>query len=301
MPDAMRVALSGANGFIGRALGEALRAQGYEVWPLVRQATKDPHSIFYDYHNKKIDHEKLAQCGMVIHLAGKNIMGGLWTPAFKKELYDSRVKSTRFIAHTLAQMKHGPKVLLNASAIGIYGDRADQKLDEQSLPGQGFLADLCMDWERGTLFAKKAGLRVVNMRFGVVLDPEGGMLRSMIPAFKLGLGAIMGSGSQYFSYVTRDQLVAQILFMVKNPSIEGPVNMVSFQPTTNEELAKTLGRLVHKPVWLKIPRLLLKLLGGQGKMLRASARVYPKVLLDAGFPFEEQALEVVLGDIIGET
>jgi uncharacterized protein len=297
MADTNKIAVSGARGFIGSKLCEVLNKSGYEVWPLVRHKTDKPQEIFYDYNNKKIDQEKLAQCSAVIHLAGKNIMGGLWTKSFKKELYDSRVKSTRFIAHTLAQLKQGPKTLLNASAIGIYGDRADQKLDEDSLPGQGFLADLCVDWERGTLFAKKAGVRVVNMRTGIVLDPEGGMLKSLMPIFKLGLGSFLGSGSRYISYVTRDQIVAQMLFILKNSQIEGPTNLVSLKPTTNEEFTKALAKVAKRPVWLKIPSLLLKLLGDQGRMTISSARVYPKVLLDNGFLFEDMSVDDTLAKL----
>lgn len=294
MADTKKIAVSGSHGFIGRKLLEALLAEGYEVWPLVRHKTSRSHEIYYDYQNKKIDSDKLAECGAVIHLAGKNITGGLWTKAFKKEIYDSRVKSTRFLAHTLAQLKQGPNILLNASAAGIYGDRADQKLDEDSLPGQGFLADLCIDWERGTLFAKSASLRVVNMRFGVVLDSQGGMLKSLLPIFKLGLGSILGSGQQYFSYITRDQLVAQILFILTKESVSGPVNLVSLQPTTNEAFTKALGRVLKRPVWLKVPKLLLRLLGEQGKLAVASTRVYPKVLLDQGFSFEDHNIDEVL-------
>lgn len=287
MAESLRIAVSGAFGFIGTKLAAALLHEGFEVWPLVRKQSATQRSIFYDYQKKIIDTDKLAECHAVIHLAGKNLMSGLWTPSFKKELYDSRVKSTRFLAHTLAELKGGPKILLNASATGIYGDRADQKLDEDSLPGQGFLADLCTDWERSTLFAKKAGIRVVNMRISPVLDKDGGLLKNLLPLFSLGLGAHIGNGHSYFSHVTREELVLQMLFLLKQPSLHGPINMVSFTPTTYGDFTHALGQALGKPVWVRIPQFMLKVVPEQMKAACASTRVFPKKLLDAGFPFNQ--------------
>jgi uncharacterized protein (TIGR01777 family) len=213
-------------------------------------------------------------------------MGGLWTSSFKQELYDSRVKFTRFLAHSLAKID-GPRILLNASAIGIYGDRADQKLDEASRAGSGFLAKLCVDWERGTLFAKEAGLRVVNMRFGLVLDKEGGMLKKMAPFFHRGLGTVFGSGEQYLSFVTRDDLVRMMLFMLEDHDIKGPVNCVAYEPTTQEAFAEALARVYHKKVCMHVPAWLLKPLGDQMAMMLMSERVYPKALIDHHFPFND--------------
>lgn len=281
------VAVSGASGFIGSKLCEALTEAGYRVRPLVRNAPQNENEIFYDYDKKELEKEKLSECNAVIHLAGKNI-NTLWTPKVKKEIYDSRVVSTRFLAHAMANMEKGPRILLNASAIGFYGDRADQKLDEDSHSGIGFLAKLCVDWERGTLFAKKAGMRVVNMRFGIVLHKEGGMLGALLPLFKIGLGFKTDSGDQFMSFVTRDELISQILFVLSADKVEGPVNMVSFEPTTNHDFAKALSRVLRRPVLLTIPRVLLKALGDQGKTAAASVRAYPKVLLDSGFAFMEE-------------
>jgi uncharacterized protein len=280
------IAISGMSGFIGSQLSHVLRKAGYEVWPMVRHLSRDPHEIFYDYEKKKIDLEKLEKCYAMIHLAGKNIMAGLWTKSFKKELYDSRVKSTRMISHQLAQLSSGPKILLNASAIGIYGDRSDQKIDEDIAPGKGFLAKLVVDWERGTLFAKRAGIRVVNMRFAPVLDVDGGMLKSLLPIFKMGLGGPLGSGEQYMSYVTRPELIKEILFLLENEDISGPINMTALEPTTNKEFANALASVLKRPTFIHTPAFLLKLLGDQGKMFLASLRVYPKALLDHGFKFD---------------
>ncbi len=294
-----KVAVSGSTGFIGSKLCKKLQDEGYEVWPMVRNKTKMANEIFYDYDNKKIDLKKLAKCDAVIHLAGKNIMSGIWTKKLKDEIYDSRIKSTLFISHTLSELEDGPKILLNASAVGIYGDRADQKIDEDTKPGSGFLAKVCKDWERATLFAKKASVRVVNMRISTVLSKDGGMLKMMIPIFKLALGGILGSGDQYMPYVTQDELMKQIIFLLKNDDISGPVNMVSLEPTTNEEFTRALAKVLHRPVFLKMPAFILKLLGEQGKMLLCSARVYPKVLLDHHFSFDDhQGIETVLRNIL---
>ena len=173
------IALSGAHGFIGSEVRRELLAHGYEVWPLVRTKTKAHGEIFYDYERQKIDKEALSHCCAVIHLAGKNIMSGLWTNSFKKELWESRIASTRLIAASLADLRlqgQGPQVLLCASAVGFYGDRKDEKLDEKSVRGFGFLARLCEAWEEETRVAQRSGVRVVNMRFGHVLGPGGGML-----------------------------------------------------------------------------------------------------------------------------
>ncbi len=280
-----KIAVSGASGFIGKKLCHTLKESGYQVVQLVRERAQGSPGIYYDYNQKSLDEKRLSECSAVIHLAGKNIMSSLWTKKVKQELYDSRVKSTRFLAHSLSRMEIGPKILLNASAVGIYGDQRDLKLAEDSHAGTGFLAKLCVDWERSTLFSKSAGLRVVNMRFGTVLDRDGGMLKFLAPVFRLGLGGAIGSGAQYLSYVTRDELVRQILFVLKNDEISGPVNMVAKEPITNEEFSEALASVFHRKTLFRIPAFMFKLLGEQGKMLLDSARVYPKVLLDNRFPF----------------
>lgn len=282
-----KIAVSGAKGFIGSRLCERLTAAGYEIWPLVRQKPRHEREIFYDYDERLIEIDKLTQCSAVIHLAGRNLFDSLWTSSFKKELYDSRVKSTRFIAQTLAKLE-GPKTLLNASAIGIYGDRGNDMLDESSSPSSGFLAQLCVDWERATLAAKDAGLRVVNMRFGPVLGKGGGMLSKMIPFFKMGLGGYIGLGNEYLSWVSCEQLVAMIMYLLENPTIAGPVNMVSPHPTTAKVFAQTLAQVLDRNPPKSLPRWFIKPLGEQATALITSARVSPRVLAQHGFPFNPQ-------------
>lgn len=294
---AFNVAVSGASGFIGLKLCQKLKERGYVVWPLVRQKKALPHEILYDYEQGYIELEKLAHCHAVINLSGKNVAAGLWTKSYKKELYDSRIKSTRLLAESLARLRHGPSILLNASAIGIYGDKADQKLDESSKTGHDFLARLCEDWEAETEVASLAGVRVVNMRFGHVLAGDGGFLKKQLPFFKLGLG--LGFPDQYLSLVTREELIEQIIFLLNHP-LMGPVNMVGLR-TTSLEFAESLSQVLHKKIWARPPKFLLNSLGEQGRMLTTSSRVYPKKLMDAGFNFSKQELlEVLEEEVLGE-
>lgn len=280
-----RVALSGASGFLGSELQRFLTLSGYEIWPMVRRKPSSDREIYYNYHDGSIDRHKLAQCTAVIHLAGKNLMSGLFSKKNRQEIYDSRVKSTRLIAHALADLKDGPGVMLVASAVGIYGDRADQKLDEDSQPGDGFLAKLCVDWERGCLFAKKAGLRVINMRFGVVIDPKGGMLKAICPMFKRGLGTMVGHGDSYITFVTRHQLMQQIMFALEREDMSGPINMVAKEPVTSQEFYQALAGVYQKRLLIKVPSWLIKLLGPSSELFLTSTRAYPRVLIDEGFLF----------------
>lgn len=284
----LKIALSGASGFIGSKLRDQLRQAGYRVLPLVRHKPKNSDEIFYDYQASRMDREKLSECHAVIHLAGKNIMSGLWTKSLRQEIYDSRILSTRFIARRMAGLDDGPKILLNASAVGIYGDQKDLKLDESSRFGEDFLAKVCIDWEEATIPAKKSHIRVVNMRFGNVLDHDGGVLKALTPLFKLGLGAKLGTGEQYFPYVTRDELCRQIIFALENASINGPVNMVAKEPITNKEFTDGLAHALGRRAFLNVPSPLLKVLGDQGELLLSSTRVYPRVLLDNDFDFADE-------------
>lgn len=289
------VAGAGASGFIGKKLCQELVKAGIEVWPLVRKKPKN-HEIFYDYQTGQIELEKLAHCQAVINLSGKNITSGLWTKKFKEELYDSRIKTTELLAKSINRLQHGPSILLNASAVGIYGDRADFKLDETAKFGHDFLAQLCVDWEKATHVAKRTA-RVVNMRFGIVFDKDGGFLKKQLPLFKLGLGLTIGSGDQYISYVTRDELVKQIMFVLENPAIKGPVNMVSLNPITQKDFMDAIRKILKRPQLLKLPKFLFKSFD-QGQMLSTSTRAYPKVLLDHGFNFSHQNIEQVLRDLL---
>ncbi len=289
---AFNIAVSGSTGFIGKRLCQELKKSGIKVWPLVREKSRSAQDIFYDCDENYIELEKLAHCQAVINLVGKNVADGIWTYRTKKEIYDSRIKTTKLLAKSLARLRHGPEVLLNASAIGFYGERADQKLDESMHAGHDFLALLCRDWEDSTEPAKAAGIRVVNMRFGHVVDPQGGFLKKQLPFFKLGLA--LGFSDQYLSWVTLDELIAQIIFLLDKKDISGPVNMVSLAPITSLDFAESLSKVLHKKIIAKMPKPVLSFLGDQGKMLTTSTRAYPKKLLDAGFEFSHKSIDQVL-------
>jgi len=292
----MRILLSGASGLIGSALAKRLDASS-EVVRLVR---RDPLSaaseIRWDPAAGRIEPKQLEGFDAVVHLAGENIGAGRWTAAKKARVRSSRVEGTLLLAKTLAGLNQPPKVLVSASAVGYYGDRGDEKLDESSGPGTGFLAEVCRAWEEAAMTAAEAGIRVVLARFGVVLSPEGGALARLLPLFRFGLGGRLGSGRQYMSWIALEDAVGAIAFALENDSLRGPVNVTSPQPVTNRQFTQTLGRVVRRPTLLHAPAIALRAVLGEmaDEMLLASVRVYPRRLLEAGFSFSKPALEMAL-------
>lgn len=292
----MRVLLSGASGLIGSALARRLAASS-EVVRLVR---RDPLSaakeIRWDPAAGRIEPKQLEGFDAVVHLAGENIGAGRWTAAKKARIRSSRVEGTSLLAKTLAGLNQPPKVLVSASAVGYYGDRGEEKLDEGSGPGTGFLAEVCGAWEEAAMTAAEAGIRVVLARFGVVLSPEGGALARLLPLFRFGLGGRLGSGRQYMSWIALEDAVAAIAFVMENDSLRGSVNVSSPQPVTNREFTQTLGRVLRRPTLLHAPSIALRAVLGEmaDEMLLASVRVYPRRLLEAGFSFSKPDLEAAL-------
>lgn len=282
-----KIAISGSHGFIGRALSKALIAKGFEIYPLVRKAT-EAQDILYDVDKNVIESDKLESLDVVINLAGRNIMDRPWTESFKAELKKSRVQTTKLIARALSKIKKGPKVLLSASAVGFYGDTGDKEIYENAFKGDGFLADLCYDWEQATNDARESGIRVVNMRFALVMGPGGGVYETMKPWFKRGLGLSFGSGTQYMPMVALDDLISAIIFLIYEQNIEGPVNIVAPQIPTNAYFSHALAESFHKSSKFHIPSWILDLLGEQGRMLTCSCRPYPRVLIKNGFHFKHE-------------
>ena len=283
----MRVLISGASGLIGQALTRALTARGHEPVALVRRAPREGEVQWSP--GEPLDPEKLAGCDAVVHLAGKNI-AGYWTEKFKQEVRDSRVRGTQTLANAAAgsyRQRGQPRVFLSASAIGYYGDRGDELLTEESGPGQGFLADLAQQWEAATGPARDAGIRVVNLRIGVVLARGGGALQPMVLPFRLGLGGRIGSGKQYWSWISLEDVVGAILFALQNESLRGPVNVVSPEPARNEEFVRALGAELHRPTIFPFPAFVVRaLLGEMGDAaLLGSARVEPSKLKAEGYQF----------------
>lgn len=246
-----------------------------------------------------IEHPELLEgVTAAIHLSGANLAAHRWTPTYKQQIASSRVDSTHALAQALADLRHRPQTLLVASATGIYGNRGDEMLDEGSAPGSGFLADLCRQWEAAAQPAVDAGIRVVHLRFGVVLGPRSspGVLAKLVPLFRLGLGGNLGAGTQWMSWISLTDVVSAVLFLLENPSISGPVNFTAPNPVTNAQFTRVLARQLHRPARLPAPASLLRLALGEiaDEALLASARAFPSRLSAAGFQFEHPTIDFAL-------
>lgn len=270
------VGISGAGGLVGKRLAAALAGDGVVVRRL-------PH--VQDAHLLELS--GLPGCDAIVHLAGENLADGRWTPARKDRIYHSRIDTTRQLSREMARLPNPPRVLICASAVGIYGSRGDEELTEDSTSGVGFLAQVVRDWEAACGPSRDAGIRVVNARFGVILAQDGGALARMIPIFRLGLGGPLGSGRQWMSWVALDDVVAAIRFALEHDEVRGPINVASPGPVRNREFARALGRALHRPAFLPVPAMVLEWLMGDmaGDMLLAGQRVLPKRLLSGGFRF----------------
>lgn len=299
---AEKILLSGASGMLGSAIGAALRQQGASVLRLVRRQAKSSGEIEWNPTANQIDAEGLNGVTGAIHLSGASVAGRRWTAGYKREITESRVATTRLLAETLAQLKQPPRVLITASAVGFYGDRGDEILDEDSLAGVGFLSELCQAWEAAAQPAKDAGIRVVQLRFGMVIGRKGGPMARLLPIFRLGLGGRLGSGRQWISWVSEADVVSAAIFALRRSDLSGPVNMVAPEPATNAEFTREVGRAVHRPALLPAPAFALRLAFGEmaDEMLLASERVLPKRLSEAGFVFAHPTLPEALAAALGK-
>ncbi len=294
----MRIALSGSSGLIGTAVTRTLRADGHTVCPIVRGWPDDapPDAVRWDLAAGRLETERLEGVDAVVHLMGRNIAAGRWTAKEKAALVASRVPPTRTLAAALAALPRPPATFVAASAIGYYGDGGDDELTEDSPPGHGFLPDLVSNWETAALAARAAGVRVVCLRFGVVLSAAGGALRQMLLPFRLGLGGRIGSGRQYLSWVSRADAAGIVAFALKTPALAGPVNAVSPAPATNAEFTRALAAALHRPACCPLPAAIARLALGEmaDALLLASARVVPAGLQSAGYPFHHPTLPAAL-------
>jgi len=288
----VNVLVTGSSGLIGGKLIPRLQTAGHQVFRLVRRKPTSPDERRWN-PEERVDPVVLDRIDAVIHLAGDNIAEGRWTEEKKRQIRDSRVVGTRRLAEAIAQAPAPPKVLVCASAIGYYGNRGDESLDESSPPGSGFLADVCREWEGAADAARAKGVRVAHVRLGVVLSPDGGALAKMLLPFKMGVGGVVGNGKQYWSCINVDDAVAAFQYAAETESIRGPVNAVSPEPVTNYEFTKVLGRILGRPTLFPLPATLARLALGQmaDDLLLASARVLPKTLQGAGFPFAFPTVE----------
>lgn len=298
----MRVAVSGSGGLIGAEVVTALSAAGDEVIRLVRRAPRPgENAVRWDPEGGIVDASTLEGLSAVVHLAGENIAAGRWNAARKAAIRDSRVNGTRLLCDALAGLKAPPKTLVCASAVGCYGDRGEEMLTEESPPGNGFLADVCRDWEAAAAPAARAGIRVVALRFGVVLTPKGGALSRMLPPFRAGFGGVFGSGRQYLSWIALDDLPGIVLHALANGDVRGPVNAVAPRPVTNREFTGALGSVLSRPTPFPVPAFALRLAMGEmaDALLLASARVFPRRLEETGYRFRFPELHAALRHLLG--
>jgi uncharacterized protein (TIGR01777 family) len=293
----MVIVVSGSSGLVGSALVRALEENGHLVRRLVRGEVRDgDREIRWDPAAGEIDAAELEGIDAVVHLAGENLAARRWNAEVKREIRDSRVRGTRLLAETLANLSSKPDTLISASAVGFYGDRGDAAVEETSERGAGFLADVCSEWEAATEPARAAGIRVVNLRIGVVISGEGGALAKMLLPFKLGLGGVIGSGQQVWSWIALDDLVRAILFLLEQKPLSGPVNGVAPSAVTNREFTKTLGQVLGRPTIFPMPAFAARLALGEmaDEMLLSGARVEPRALVSAGFAYANPQLEPAL-------
>ncbi|MGH9495008.1 MAG: TIGR01777 family oxidoreductase [Candidatus Sulfotelmatobacter sp.] len=300
-----RVLVSGASGFIGSALLPALKNTGAQIVRLSRSGSPTPaHDEQMIPWNpaQQLAAEAVSGFDAVIHLAGESI-AGRWSEEKKKKIRESRVIGTRNLAQALAQAKRKPQVFISGSAIGYYGDRADEVLNESSPPGHGFLADVCREWEAATQPAIDTGIQTVHIRTGIVLSAKGGALAKMLTPFRLGVGGRVGSGRQWMSWIDLQDMVGAIHHILKSDLVHGPVNMVAPKPVTNAEFAKTLAGVLSRPAIFPMPAFAVKLAFGEmGKaLLLGSQRVEPKKLVTGGYPFRFKTLRDSLESILQES
>ena len=297
-----RVLLTGASGLIGTALVARLQAMAAETLQVTRNTTGQSNQLRWrPGHAKPFDDPRqLEGIHAAVHLSGANLASRRWTPAFKQEIVQSRTLTTAAIARALARLDRPPSVLISASATGIYGDRADEVLDENSSPGLGFLPETCLQWEKATEPAEQVGIRVVHLRFGVVLTPDGGALAKLLPLFRLGLGGRIGSGREWMSWITLADVVSAVVHCLMTPTIAYACNCVAPEPVTNIDFTGALARALHRPALLPVPAFALRLAAGEmaDAALLASCRAVPARLLATGFRFAQPdiagALEALL-------
>jgi uncharacterized protein len=292
----LKIAISGASGLIGSELISSLPQDKHEILRLVRKPQAAPGEIRWNPQSGQLDKSALERVDAVVHLAGENIANGRWTAAKKRRIRESRIRGTLFLAQSLSQLFEPPKVLVSVSAIGYYGNRGEEELNEDSGPGRGFLPDLCREWEDATTLAAMRGIRVVTPRIGMVLSASGGALSLMLPVFRMGIGGRIGSGAQYMSWVAMEDLVGIINHAITCESLYGPVNAVSPNPVTNQAFSEILARILARPAFFSLPAFAARIVLGEmaNEALLAGAKVNPTKLIKSKYKFQFPELESAL-------
>ena len=295
----MRILVSGGSGLIGQALITTLLSEGHQIVQLVRRNTNPgalTEEFSWDPEHEIFDYKAVGSIDIAIHLSGSSIAGARWSGKRKLLIRNSRVLSTQLLSKSLGQMTNPPKLLIVASGMGFYGDRGDEPLNELSGPGNGFLADTAVEWESATKNAKKAGIRVVNARFGLIISRQGGLLKTLKIPFQFALGGQIGDGRQWWPWISLDDAVNCLCFLIKKDDISGAVNVTSPSPVRNCELTSAISNVLSKPAWFNLPKSLIKITLGQmgTETMLHSQRALPKVLLDAGFRWHYENLEEIL-------
>jgi uncharacterized protein (TIGR01777 family) len=293
----MNILISGSSGLIGSALSKSLSLAGHSVFPMVRNSSADWFS--WQPKEGKIHLDPSVALDVVINLSGES-SSGRWTESKKQEILDSRISATSLLSRTICELDHKPSLFISASAIGYYGDTGNTLVDESAGNGTDFLAGVSARWEEASLAARDAGIRTVNMRTGVVLGKNGGALKEMLTPFKMGLGGVIGSGQQYWSWVSLDELINMIQFVINTEFLRGPVNLVSKPTVTNREFTQSLARVLHRPGMFPMPAVIARLLFGEmaDAMLLSSVRVYPRKLENAGYSFIHDNLDDALRAVL---
>ena len=304
------IAITGSTGLLGEALVAFLTTGGHRVVRLVRSRSdvaryadrKDERAAYWNVERGEVDEAAFEGVDTVIHLAGESVYGLRWTEEKKRRIEESRVKGTRLLSEALARLDRPPATLLSASASGIYGDRGDTRLDESAQPGNGFLADVCHQWEAATAPAAEAGIRVVNLRIGLVLTPAGGLLKTGLPAFYLGLGGTAGSGEQYLPWIALDDVLYAVLHLLATPDLRGPVNLGAPEPVQQRDFVRTLGRVLRRPTFVHIPTSILRAVSGEfaEETVLTSIKMMPDALVNSGFSFAYPHLEPALRHLLGK-
>ncbi len=291
----MNILISGSSGMIGGKLSALLEREGHSVIPLVRHEP-DEGERFWDPDNPTIKPDVFENIDVLVHLAGRSIASARWTETEKQLIRDSRVEGTRLISEALRESRAPVRVLVCASAVGYYGDRGDEWLSEESPPGEGFLSEVCVEWERATGPAAEAGIRVVNTRFGVVLSERGGALAKALPPFKAGLGGVFGDGEQFWSWISLEDATRAIRHALLTDSLSGALNVASPHPVRNRDFTKALGDILHRPTIIPVPAFAARLMLGEmaDALLLASARVKTDRLSESGFTFSHPDIESAL-------